>query len=236
MGGSDQLGNMTTGYQLIKRLRGKQVLGLATPLLTDEMGSKYGKSSGSAVWLNRTKMSPFDLYQYFMRIHDNEVHKFLKLFTFASEEEIEQIMHKFLTKTSGRYAQERLAESVTLLVHGDDGLRMARKATAALYDNDLASIARMTPEEVNDVFGKSSLLSTLYLEAGETTVLDLALRANCFPNESVAGSAIRAGGFHINDRQVRAPDKLISEEEDMLPNGLTLVRVGKRRYYLIKWR
>lgn len=229
------MGNITTGYQLISRLREKQVFGLSTPLLTDEMGSKYGKSSGSAVWINGNKMSPFDLYQFFVRIHDNEVHKFLKLFTFLPEEEIEQIMHKFLTKTSGRYAQQRLAESVTLLVHGEDGLQMAEKTTAALYSNDLQSIACMTADELRQVFGESALVSSLYLEPGTTTVLDLAIRGKCFADESQAGSVIRAGGFSINNKQVLTPDKLINEQEHVLPNGMTLLRVGKRRYYLIKW-
>lgn len=236
MGGSDQIGNITTGYQLIGRLADKKAFGLTTPLLTDEMGSKYGKSTGSAVWLNRDKMSPFQFYQYFVRIHDDEVHKFLKLFTFLPDEEIEQIMHKFLKKTSGRYAQERLAESVTLLVHGEDGLGMAKKATAALFANDLPSIARMTAEEMREVFDQHALISSLYLDPGQTTVLDLAIRAKCFPNESEAGRVIRAGGFYINNNQVLSPDKLINEDEDILPNGLSLVRVGKRRYYLVKWR
>ena len=230
------MGNITTGYQLIGRLVDKQVYGLTTPLLTDEMGSKYGKSGGSAVWLNRNKMSPFQFYQYFVRIHDNEVHKFLKLFTFLPDEEIEQIMHKFLTKTSGRYAQERLAESVTLLVHGEEGLQMAKKTTAALYANDLPSIASMTEDEMREVFGQSALICSLYLDPETTTVLDLAIRAKCFSSESEAGHAIRAGGFYINYKQVLSPDKLINEDEHILPNGLSLVRVGKKRYYLVKWR
>lgn len=236
VGGTDQLGNITTGYQLIGRLVDKKVYGLTTPILADEKGNKYGKSSGSAVWLNRNKMSPFQFYQSFLRVHDNDVNRFLKLFTFLPDGEIEQIMHKFLKKTSGRYAQERLAESVTLLVHGDEGLEMAKKTTAALYANDLQSIARMTVDEMRELFAESALMCNLYLDPGETTVLDLAIRAKCFPNESEAGHAIRAGGFSINYKQVLYPDKLINEEEHILPNGLSLLKVGKKRYYLVKWR
>lgn len=231
----DQTGNITTGYQLIDKVQKKHVCGLITPLLTDEKGAKYGKSEGKAVWVNPKRTSPFSFYQSFVRIPDTEVHRFLRLFTFLPENEIEQIMHKFLSKTSGRYAQERLAEIVTLLVHGEEGLKTAKRTTAALFANDVTSIGEMTPEELQDVFGKSALMCSLYFDPKETTVLDLAIKAKCFPNESEAGSAIHAGGFFINSQAVTDPHRLISESQDMLPNGTTLARVGKKRYYIIKW-
>ena len=232
----DQTGNITTGYQLIDKVLKKHVFGLITPLLTDEKGAKYGKSVGKAVWVNPKRTSPFSFYQSFIRIPDTEVHRFLRLFTFLPENEIEQIMQKFLSKTGSRYAQERLAEIVTLLVDGEEGLEMAKRTTAALYSNDVTSIGEMTPEELHDVFGKSALMSSLYFDPKETTVLDLAIKAKCFPNESEAGNAIRAGAFFINSRVVTDPHRLINESQDMLPNGTSLVRVGKKRYYIIKWR
>ena len=237
VGGSDQTGNITTGYQLItKLLPEKQAFGLMTPLLTDEMGSKYGKSTGSRVWLSRNKMSPFDFYQYFVRVHDMEILKFLKLFTFFSDAEIETIMGKFLKKTDSRYAQERLAEAVTLLVHGEEGLSSAKKTTDALYNNDLEAVSKMTVEEMQEVFGSSTLVTHLYLNPEETTVLDASMQAKCFPNPTYASGVIRAGGFFINNKRVTDPLKLINEEEDILPNDTSLIRVGKRRYYIIKWR
>ena len=236
VGGSDQLGNITTGYQLIRKLTQKEAFGLVTSLLTDELGSKYGKSTGSKVWLSRNKMSAFDFYQYFVRIHDTEVLKFLKLFTFIPEAEIEKIMAKFLKKTDSRYAQERLAEAVTLLVHGESGLESAKKTTAALFDNDLQAISRMTVEEMQEVFASSALVCHLYLEPGETTVLDVAMKAKCFDNEKYASNIIQAGGFFINYKKITSPSKLINEEDDILANDTSLIRVGKRRYYIIKWR
>jgi tyrosyl-tRNA synthetase len=236
VGGSDQLGNITTGYQLITKLTQKEAFGLVTPLLTDEMGSKYGKSTGSKVWLSRNKMSAFDFYQYFVRIHDTEVLKFLKLFTFIPDDEIEKIMSKFLKRTDSRYAQERLAEAVTLLVHGESGLESAKKTTSALYNNDLEAISKMTVEEMQEVFGSAALVTHLYLEPGETTVLDVAIKAKCFDTASQASNVIQAGGFFINYKKVTSPSKLINEEADILANDTSLLRVGKRRYFIIKWR
>jgi len=221
----------------MKKLREKkEAFGIVTPLLTDEMGSKYGKSTGSRVWLSRNKMSAFDFYQYFVRIHDTEVLKFLKLFTFFDDSEVERIMTKFLKKTDSRYAQERLAETVTLLVHGEQGLETAKKTTAALYDNDIESISKMSFEEMKEVFGTHALISELYLDPGVTTILDTIMKANVFNSSSQASNVIEAGGLFLNNKKVTSPGKLINETEDILANNTSLIRVGKRRYYIIKWR
>jgi tyrosyl-tRNA synthetase len=234
VGGSDQLGNIVTGYELIRKGSKKAIFGLLTPLVTNEVGDKYGKSTGLPIWLNRDKLSAFDFYQFFFRLPDSEVGKFLNLFTLFSDDETEQIMQKFLKNTTSQYAQKILAETMTLLVHGEDGLNLAKKTTTALYEQDTESIGKLSHEEMQEVFGKSALSTIVFLDPGETTVLDLALKANCFPNERDAIRIISAGGFYINYKQVTSPSQEIKDEH-ILANNTSLLRVGKRRFYIVKW-
>lgn len=118
MGGSDQMGNLMSGHELISRAEKKDVFGLTLPIVTNEEGDKFGKSAGNAVWLDDNKTSSFSLYQFFVRMPDSEVEKLLKLFTFIPIKEIEFLMDEHRKEPEKRKAQTMLAEDVTLLVHG----------------------------------------------------------------------------------------------------------------------
>lgn len=118
IGGSDQLGNITSGHELISRTSKKEVFGFTLPLITAEGGQKFGKSIGNAVWLSPKKSSSFDLYQFFIRTTDADVENYLKLFTFLSLNQIKSIVEEHKRKPEDRKAQQTLAENVTLLVHG----------------------------------------------------------------------------------------------------------------------
>lgn len=118
LGGSDQMGNLMSGHELISRVTEKPVYGLTLPIITNEEGDKFGKSAGNAVWLDENKTSPFSLYQFFIRIADSEVEKLLKLLTFVPLKEIEAIMQEHRRIPEIREAQKRLAKEITLLIHG----------------------------------------------------------------------------------------------------------------------
>lgn len=118
LGGSDQMGNLMSGHELISRAEKKDVFGLTLPLVTDEEGDKFGKSAGNAVWLDSNKTSAFSLYQFFVRRLDSEVEKLLKLYTFLPLEEIDFLMNEHRKQPENRKAQNILAEDITLLVHG----------------------------------------------------------------------------------------------------------------------
>lgn len=254
LGGSDQVGNITSGYFLINKLREElhqphdkskkeYLFGLLCPLLTDDLGRKFGKSSGSPVWLSPVKMTPFEFYQYFIRVEDNQVGKLLKFFTFIDDQQIDHIMNRFLEKPASRYAQERLATEVTLLVHGSDGLESAQRVTKALYKFDVGALGSLSIDEVKSVFSED-LLTTLPLpgltgEEGdqvEYSLVDLAMKVSAFPNLSTAGRIIRAGGFHVNGEKITDPTVLFDVEKHILPNDLTLLRVGKKRYFIVRWK
>lgn len=118
LGGSDQMGNLMSGHELISRVTKKDVFGLTLPIITNEEGNKFGKSAGNAVWLAEEKTSPFSLYQYFIRVADSEVEKLLKLLTFLPLSEIDTVMQEHRKVPELREAQRKLAREITLLIHG----------------------------------------------------------------------------------------------------------------------
>ncbi|XP_053642765.1 tyrosine--tRNA ligase, mitochondrial isoform X2 [Cherax quadricarinatus] len=233
IGGNDQMGNIYSGHQLIYRVNNASVTGFTIPLITNEIGDKFGKSAGNPVWLDSSKTSPFDLYQFFVRLKDSEVEKYLLLFTFLPIKDIKSIMEKHWSKPESRHAQLKLAEKVTLLVHGEEGLESAHRTTEALFGNQPEALAKMSTNEIEVVF-KSAPSTSLLLEPG-TSVLTMALKAGCFADERDARRIIEAGGFYINLARVNNPDLILIPGAHILSNGLTVARVGKKNYYLIKW-
>ncbi|KAK4025619.1 tyrosine--tRNA ligase, mitochondrial-like [Daphnia magna] len=233
IGGSDQMGNIVSGHELISRMGLDEVFGLTIPLVTNEEGSKLGKTAGNAVWITPSKTSPFELYQFFMRVKDSEVEQLLKLFTFFSTEEISQIMEKQTAKPESRIAHRKLAQQVTLLVHGENGLQSAERITAALYSKSADSLAQLQPNELSETFRGATMVDILLEPA--TSVLDMVMKANCFANENDARRIILAGGLHIN--QVKCTDytEILSLGRHILPNGISLIRVGKKHHYIVKW-
>lgn len=232
IGGSDQMGNIHTGYQLISRVNKTSVTGLTVPLITNESGDKFGKSAGNPVWLDSNKTSPFDFYQFFVRAKDSEVEKYILLLTFIPVQDVKKIMEQHWSNPEKRHAQKILAEKVTLLVHGRDGLVSAQRTTEAFYGNRPEVLAEMTVNEIEAVV-KAASSAKLLLEPG-ISVLDMALKAGCF-DERNGRRIIESGGLYINLSRVSNPDLILIPEAHILPNGITIVRVGKRNYYLIKW-
>ncbi|CAL4060371.1 unnamed protein product, partial [Meganyctiphanes norvegica] len=233
IGGSDQMGNIVSGHDLISRARDKQVTGLTVPLITTSTGDKFGKSAGNAIWLDATKTSTFDFYQFFLRVTDAEVEKFLCLFTFYPVSDVKKIMDKHMEKPETRHAQKKLAEKVTLLVHGREGLDTALRTTSALYGNRPEALAELSSKELIEAF-KGASQTSLLLQPG-TTILSMALQANCFSNERDGRRIIEAGGFYVNHARVNNPDLVLIPGAHILTNGITLARVGKKNYYLVKW-
>ncbi|XP_072932103.1 tyrosine--tRNA ligase, mitochondrial [Epargyreus clarus] len=234
IGGSDQMGNITAGHELISRTVKKNVYGLTLPLVTTEEGDKFGKSAGNALWLDPCKTSPYSLYQYFIRTKDSDVERLLKLFTFYSLGEIKDIMFKHKEHPEQRYPQMCLAEQLTTLVHGEEGLVKARDTTDAIYSKDVKSLVSLSSTDLEQVFEGAPIVNLL-LSPG-ITVLNLGLLAKCFPTERDAIRIIQAGGFYINHQRVKKIDEVVTESAHILPNLMSLLRVGKRNYYIVKWQ
>ncbi|CAG7837058.1 unnamed protein product, partial [Allacma fusca] len=224
---------MVSGHELISRALKKQVYGLTVPLITSETGNKYGKTAGNAVWLDPVKTSPFDLYQFLVRTADADVKHLLEVFTFKTVQEIESIMKKHMASPEKKYAATKLAEGVTKLVHGEEGLKTAARATEALYSENIEALSSLTIAEVTQIFNNpSSAVGTadLLLEPG-TTVLDMALKAGCFKTLNDALRIIEAGGFYLNYQRIKNCQEVIVPGIHILPNHMSLARVGKKNYY-----
>ncbi|XP_074126686.1 tyrosine--tRNA ligase, mitochondrial [Sminthopsis crassicaudata] len=233
LGGSDQLGNIVSGYEFIHKMTGEDVFGITVPLITSTTGAKLGKSAGNAVWLNRDKTSPFEFYQFFVRQPDDCIEKYLKLFTFLPLPEIENIMQMH-TKAPEKWGpQIRLATEVTKFVHGQEGLQSAKRCTQALYHCSIDALEIMSDEELKELF-KEAPFSELVLDPG-TSVLDLCRKANAIPSGPRGYQMITEGGVSINHKQVTNPESVLVVGQHILKNGLSLLKIGKRNFYIIKW-
>ncbi|CAG9865523.1 unnamed protein product [Phyllotreta striolata] len=233
IGGNDQMGNIMSGHELISKICNKQVYGLTLPLVTTEMGDKFGKSAGNAVWLSNDQTSDFTFYQFWIRQPDSEVEKFLKLFTFDTLGSINDLMRKHKEQPQLQLPQKRLAEQVTLLVRGEEGLAKAQAASKALYEGSVTALGEMHPKEISETFHGATIVEVLS-EAGQS-ILDVAMKAGCFPTKQDAIRIISAGGFYINQQRVNNPSEIVNLNIHRLKNNTSLLRVGKRNYYIVKW-
>ncbi|XP_054137773.1 tyrosine--tRNA ligase, mitochondrial [Melozone crissalis] len=233
LGGHDQMGNIMSGYELVTKMTGAEVFGITVPLITSTTGDKLGKTAGNAVWLNREKTSPFELYQFFVRQQDNVVEKYLKLFTFLPLEEIAHIMEMHAKEPEKWGPQKRLAAEVTKLVHGREGLESAKRCTKALYHSSVEALEEMSDQELQELF-RQATSAELLLEPG-MTVLDLCRKANAIPDGPSGYRKITDGGVSINGNRVTNPETVLILGQHILKNGVSLLRVGKKNYYIIKW-
>ncbi|CAG0920729.1 unnamed protein product [Notodromas monacha] len=235
IGGHDQMGNLVTGRDLVSRSENDpRVYGLTVPLITSEKGDKYGKTAGNAVWLDPNLTSTFELYQFLLRTPDADVVRLVKTLCLDPLPDLENgVLEQHRADPGKLCAHKKLADSVITLIHGPTGLESAKRTTEAFYSNSPAALCELSAEELRSAMCGSSAISLMLHP--ETTVLDLALRAKCFLHEVDARRVIMGGGFRLNHRKVLFPDAILIPGEHILPNGLTLARVGKRNHVLIHW-
>uniref|UniRef100_A0A1A7WN42 Tyrosine--tRNA ligase n=1 Tax=Iconisemion striatum TaxID=60296 RepID=A0A1A7WN42_9TELE len=233
LGGTDQLGNLMSGHEYIHKVTGEEVYGLTIPLVTSSVGDKLGKTAGNAVWLNRDKTSSFELYQFFLRQPDASVEGYLKLFTFLPLAEVEKLMEQQREDPSKRLAHKRLAAEVTKLVHGKEGLESAKRCTNVLYHSSVEALEEMTDEELQELFTDAPF-HELLLEPG-TTVIDACRKVNAIPDGPKGYRMVSEGAIWINHKRADQPEQVLIPKLHILSNGLTLLKVGKRNFYIIKW-
>jgi tyrosyl-tRNA synthetase len=226
-GGSDQWGNLVAGVDLIRRVSGDVVHALATPLITKPDGTKYGKTEGGAIWLSPELMSPYKFYQFWLNRADDELPALLRVFTFRSHEEIEDLERQTAERPAARAAQRALADDVTALVHGREELARVLAASQALFgQGDLhaldASTLAAALAEVPSV-----TLSAADLADGLPPVADLMDATGIVPSKSAARRAITEGGAYLNNDRVTAPDAAPAPA-DLLHGRFLVLRRGKR--------
>ena len=233
VGGRDQLGNIMAGQEMISKEVHRDVWGVTLPLIVNEEGNKFGKSAGAPVWLDPDLTSPFNLYQFMFRLPDHQIGSMLRYFTFMTPAEIENLLERHQEQPEKRQAQTCLARNVTLLIHGQHGLDMALKTTNILYNQDLNTLSRLSLEEAREVFTGAPFIQRVFSPG--MTVLDMANKISCFRSERDAVRIIRAGGFSVNMVRVENTEEVMTHGKHVMMNNLSVVRVGKKNYYIVEW-
>ncbi|GAA1434408.1 tyrosine--tRNA ligase [Mycobacterium cookii] len=224
-GGSDQWGNITGGAELVRRVTGDSAHGFATPLITKADGTKYGKTEGGALWLDAEMLSPYAFHQFWLNVEDEKVGELLRIFTFLTREEIEDLERQTQEKPFLRAGQKRLADEVTALVHGTVEVEHAKAAAAALFGGgDLASIQPAT-------------LASALREAGGTTVpaaalpgiLDLLVASGLARSKGEARRTVTEGGAYLNNVRVEDPE-FQPTAIDLVAGSWLVLRRGKKKF------
>jgi tyrosyl-tRNA synthetase len=224
VGGSDQWGNLVSGVDLIRRVTGDVVHALAIPLITKPDGTKYGKTEGEAVWLSPDLMSPYAFYQFWINRADAEVPGLLRVFTFRSREDIEELERETAQRPAARLGQRVLAEDVTTLVHGADEYARVVAASQALFgQGDLRALDERT------LAAALAEVPSVALEPGAAlpAVADLMAGAGIVPSKSAARRAIAGGGAYLNNEKVTEQDA-VPQPGDLLHGRFLVLRRGKR--------
>lgn len=232
IGGSDQWGNITTGLELIRKMTGEgaKAYGLTIPLVTKADGTKFGKTESGAVWLDPEKTSPYEFYQFWINTADADVVKYLKFFTFLSREEIEALEQSIEAEAHLRKAQKALAEEMTRLIHGEEALNQAIKITAALFSGD---VKNLTAAEIKQGF--KDVPSYDHKTDEEIGLVDLLVAAKISPSKRQAREDVANGAVSINGDRVAETDYVLTEK-DKIENQFTIIRRGKKKYFLINYK
>ncbi|MDU1347380.1 tyrosine--tRNA ligase [Eikenella corrodens] len=240
IGGSDQWGNITNGIDLTRRLNQKQVFGLTLPLVTKSDGTKFGKTEGGAVWLNAKKTSPYQFYQFWLKVADADVYKFLKYFTFLSIEEIAVIEAKDQASGTKPEAQRILAEEMTRLIHGETALQAAQRITESLFAEDQSSLTESDFEQLAldglpafEVSGSLNVVEALV----KTGLASSNKEARGFVNSKAVLLNGQAAELNNPNHAAERPDDayLLTDAHKRF-GKYTILRRGKRNHALLVWQ
>ena len=229
VGGADQWGNITAGTDLVHRMRGKTAFGLTFPLLLDATGKKFGKSEGNALFMDASMTSVYDWYQYFLRAADADVIRYLKVFSLKSLDEIAALEEQMKVNPEARIPQKALAEEITLLVHGEAGLKTAQGATQTLFGG---SIEGKTADELEIIFKDVKSAEAVKSECVGQPVFMIAAKAGMFKSNGEARRMAQQGGLSLNGAKV--DDKRVFEDADLVGGRVAVLRSGKKNHFLLK--
>jgi tyrosyl-tRNA synthetase len=238
VGGSDQWGNITAGTELIRRISAAhdaevpEVYGLTHPLITKADGSKFGKSVSGAVWLDADKTSPFKFYQFLLQTADADVITLLKFFTFLNLKEIDALEAELAAKPEARAAQIKLAQELTLFVHGAAAVTRAESATRALFGSEIQSLDAETLEEVfSDAPATHRSKASL---ASGVSLIDLLAETGLSGSKGAARKDVQGGGVYINNERLTDATQMLGAQH-LLAEKFIVLRKGKKTYHLVRF-
>ena len=231
IGGKDQWGNITAGIDLTRKKLGRQVYGLTLPLITNADGSKFGKTVAGAVWLDPQKTSVYRFYQFWINTDDRDVIPYLKFFTFSTQEKITELEQAHQANPGARTAQRHLAAEMTRMIHGEDELNNALRASEILFGGNLDGInENLFSEIIGEVPSKE--LEKSKLEGAGLPVVELVIHAGLCPSKGQARKDIEGGGVNINNVREIASTKMVTTA-DLLFGKHLLLRKGKKNYVVV---
>ena len=235
MGGSDQWGNITSGVELIRKKTGEKAYALTCPLITKADGTKFGKTEAGNVWLDRNKTSPYKFYQYWLNISDADAKKYIKIFTFYSENEIEEYIKTHDEAPHQRFLQKTIANYLTKLVHSEEDLDKSIKASNILFGKSTSKdLSDLDENTFLDIFeGVPSIIISFDEIRQPSNVQEFLYKAKFLSSKSEITRALKQNSISINKEKVDASYSI--SKENLICNKYILAQRGKKNYYLISF-
>ena len=232
-GGSDQWGNIITGTELIRKKTGKDAFAFTCPLLKKADGNKFGKSEKGNIWLDASKTSPYQFYQFWLNTADADAANFLKIFTFLAEEEINELVTKHTGNEHQRILQKKLAEEITCFVHSRKEYEFAIKASSILFSNDTANtLQSLNEDQLLQVLEGVPMIEITKESILQTDLATLLTETEVFSSKGEVRKMMAGGGLLINKEKVQTDINFITEEK-LLNQKYVLIQKGKKNYYLL---
>jgi tyrosyl-tRNA synthetase len=234
MGGSDQWGNITTGTEIIRRKMGGEAFAFTCPLVTKADGGKFGKTEKGNVWLDAQKTSPYQFYQFWLNASDEDAKKWIKLFTLLPKETIEPLIAEHDLAPQQRLLQKKLAAELTKMVHSEEDLNFAIRATDILFGNATTEVLQSLSEtqllQVMDGVPTVSITEAQINEGYD--LINLLADTQIFPSKGEARKMWQAGGLSINKEKINTDFTTVTKKQ-LLQNKYLLIQKGKKNYYLV---
>ncbi len=228
IGGSDQWGNIVAGLELIRKVTGETTYALTFPLLTKSDGSKFGKTAGGSIWLDPELTSAYEFFQYWLNTEDADIEKFLKVFSFKTRSEIENLLTEFKADPGKRTAQRELARELTTLVHGAKNCQQAEAAAKALFgQGELKELDQTTLAAALSQLPKVALKPSELIDGKLPSWVDLMVQSGVVDSKSAARRIVKEGGAYLNNERV-ADEAATPQKSDLLFGRFLVLRKGKR--------
>lgn len=234
MGGSDQWGNITTGTELIRRIGGGKGFAMTCPLITKADGTKFGKTEGGNVWLDAERTSPYKFYQYWLNTSDEDAEKYIKIFTFLTKDEIEELVAAHKEAPHMRALQKKLAEEITIMVHSQEDLDNAIKASNILFGKSTSEdLKGLTEKTFLDVFEgvPQAAVSKADVKEGLDMIGALAAKTNFLGSNGEARRELKQNSISVNKEKVG--EEYLITESDLIKDKFVLLQRGKKNYFVL---
>ncbi len=236
MGGSDQWGNIVTGTELIRRKASGEAYALTTPLIKKADGTKFGKSEGGNVWLDRNKTSPYAFYQFWLNASDEDVKNYIRIFTLLTKQEIEALEVEHASAPHLRVLQKALAKDITARVHSTADYEKAIEITEVFFNGNETDLKKLTATDLNDVYNglgsNAFALAKNKLENGISILDLLAVETSVFSSKGEAKKMLAANGVSLNKQKIEDTNAGISAQQ-LIGGKFLLVQKGKKNFHLI---